>query len=114
MSFDKKLRMLRLKHNLTQEYVANKMNVSRSTVAGYETKGRQPSHEKLTVLADIFHVSVDYLIDDKETVVLTPTNTASDLSKKEQRLLETYQTLSVESREDLLKYIELLRLRDKE
>lgn len=106
--------MLRLKHNLTQESVANKMNVSRSTIAGYETKGRQPSHEKLTVLADIFHVSVDYLIDDKETVILTPSNTPSDLPTKEQHLLESYRALSVESQEDLFKYLELLRLRDKE
>ena len=64
MSLDKKIRTLRLEYHMTQEDLARRLNVSRSTVAGYETKNRQPSHEKLTALAGLFHVSVDYLIND--------------------------------------------------
>lgn len=54
MSFDQKLKALRLENKMTQEYVARKLNVARSTIAGYETKSRQPSHEKLTSLANLF------------------------------------------------------------
>ena len=62
MPFDKKLKALRQENNMTQKYVARQINVARSTVAGYETKNRQPSHEKLTAMANLFHVSVDYLL----------------------------------------------------
>ena len=65
MSFDQKLKALRLENKMTQEYVARKLNVARSTIAGYETKSRQPSHEKLASLANLFHVSVDYLLDNQ-------------------------------------------------
>ena len=64
MPFSEKLKKLREENHYTQKYVAKHLNVARSTIAGYETKNRQPSHEKLTILAELFHVSVDYLLDD--------------------------------------------------
>lgn len=111
MSFAQKLKLLRLENEMTQEYVANRMNVARSTIAGYETKNRQPSHEKLTALANIFHVSVDYLLDDGETVYMTPSQ-VGPLPLDEQNLLESYQNLSDRSQKDLKEYISLLKLRD--
>ena len=58
----KKLKALRLENKMTQEYVASRLNVARSTIAGYETKNRQPSHEKLASIASLFHVTIDYLL----------------------------------------------------
>ena len=71
MPFAEKLKTLRIENEMTQDYVAKRLNVARSTIAGYETKNRQPSHEKLTAIAGLFHVSVDYLLD-AEPVELTP------------------------------------------
>ena len=71
MSFAQKLKSLRLEHDMTQESVAKYMNVACSTIAGYETKNRQPSHEKLTTLASLFQVSVDYLLDEGEEINVT-------------------------------------------
>ena len=69
MSFAEKLKQLRLQNNLTQEALGKRMNVSRSTIAGYETKNRQPSYEKLTALASLFRVPVDYLLDEEDEPV---------------------------------------------
>ena len=113
MSFDKKLKMLRLENEMTQEYVAQRLNVARSTIAGYETKNRQPSHEKLTALANLFQVSVDYLLDDEDTIHMTPSNTGS-VPTSDQHLLSKYQNLSSRSQKDLMEYIHLLELRDNE
>lgn len=111
MSFDKKLKALRLENEMTQEYIAQHINVSRSTIAGYETKNRQPSHEKLTALANLFHVSVDYLLDDDDTITLTPSaNGAPTL--EEQKLLHRYRKLSARSKRDVMEYIHLMELRD--
>ncbi len=112
MSFDKKLKTLRLENEMTQKYVAARLNVARSTIAGYETKNRQPSHEKLAALANLFHVSIDYLLDDDETIHLS--TAATDYHKpEEQKLIIRYNKLSKKSKEDLLEYISLLELRDK-
>lgn len=110
MSFDKKLKELRHKNEMTQKYVAARINVARSTIAGYETKNRQPSHEKLTALANLFHVSVDYLLDDS-VIHLEPAGTPA-LYSEEQDLLARYHNLSLRSKQNLIEYMELLELRD--
>lgn len=81
MPFSEKLKKLREENHYTQKYVAKHLNVARSTIAGYETKNRQPSHEKLTILAELFHVSVDYLLDDDiSEITLSDKSTAQNQS----------------------------------
>ena len=111
MPFDKKLNALRQENNMTQKYVARQINVARSTVAGYETKNRQPSHEKLTAMANLFHVSVDYLLDDDDAVLLTPTQESAP-NVEEQNLLRKYRKLSEHSKRSVQEYIDLMTLRD--
>ena len=113
MSFDKKLKTLRLENNMTQESLARRINVARSTIAGYETKNRQPSHEKLTALAGLFHVTVDYLLDDSNPEEPVRASAPSQL-EGEHKLLARYRSLSPQSKKDLLAYIHLLELRDQE
>lgn len=114
MSFDQKLKALRLENKMTQDYVARKLNVARSTIAGYETKSRQPSHEKLTSLANLFHVSVDYLLDTQsgqETIELAPSQEPL-YSDDEKQLIRQYRKLSRSSQKALCDYISLLELKD--
>ena len=90
MSFGQKLRKLRKKFNMTQKNVADCIHVSRSAIAGYEKKGRQPSHEKLTAIADLFEVPVDYLLNDEEdTITLSPSRLTTN-SDDELNLLLAY------------------------
>lgn len=112
MSFSKKIKTLRLENKMTQQHVADYLNVSRSTIAGYETKSRQPSHEKLASLANLFHVTVDYLLDDD--VVNIDTSRCSLHSDEEKKLIAKFRKLSPESRTSLFEYIHLLELRDAE
>lgn len=112
MAFDKKLKALRLENEMTQKYVAARLNVARSTIAGYETKNRQPSHEKLTALANLFNVTVDYLLEDEETIHLNPSRNRL-YTTEEQAVLLRYRKLSPKSKKDLFNYISLLELRDK-
>ncbi|MCI9237277.1 helix-turn-helix transcriptional regulator [Lachnospiraceae bacterium 50-23] len=111
MSFDKKLKALRLENKMTQEYVASRLNVARSTIAGYETKNRQPSHEKLASIASLFHVTIDYLLDETDSIELNPSQGVI-YSDTEKNLVLRYRKLSAQSRKELLSYIDLLELRD--
>lgn len=112
MSFSNKLKTLRLENKMTQQHVADYLNVSRSTIAGYETKSRQPSHEKLTSLANLFHVTVDYLLDD-DSISLDISRCAFH-SDEEKKLIAKYRKLSPDARKSLMEYIHLLEIRDME
>ena len=111
MAFAEKLKALRHEKNMTQEYVAARMNVARSTIAGYETKNRQPSHEKLSAFANLFHVTIDYLLDDEEPSYIT-LDESSTMDDDAQALLNRHLRLSIRSKKDLLKHLKLLEIRD--
>ena len=52
--FGIRLKELRNKRNLTQLEVGKYIGVTRSTVAGYECKGKEPSFAILIAIADFF------------------------------------------------------------
>ncbi len=62
MTFADKFKEIRKDKNLTQEELAMHLNIARSTIAGYETKRKEPDYETLRKIADFFEVSIDYLL----------------------------------------------------
>lgn len=60
--FGTRLKQLREEKQLTQQQLADLLNVGRPTIAGYETKGKEPDFEKIIWLAKYFDVSIDYLL----------------------------------------------------
>ena len=58
----KKLTLLRQQNKWSQSEVARRINVSSSAVSAYEADEISPSLETLIKLADLFHVSTDYLL----------------------------------------------------
>ncbi len=65
MSFGHTLKFLRTENNITQQDLADYLKVSRPTIAGYETKGKEPDFNTLVRIADFFHISVDFLIREE-------------------------------------------------
>ena len=57
-----RLILLRKKYNLSQTDVANQIGVTPALISAYEKLERKPSIDKLIALADIFHVSTDYIL----------------------------------------------------
>ena len=62
VDFGNILKKLRQQEGMTQQQLANKLGVTKSVVSYYELQERYPSPEILTQLAQIFHVSTDYLL----------------------------------------------------
>lgn len=56
------LKELRIKSGMTQKELAAKLGVTKSVVSYYELAERTPSPEILLKLANIFHVSTDFLL----------------------------------------------------
>ena len=57
------LRVLRTERNLTQEEVAKKLNIKRQSYSAYERGINTPDIETIKMLATIFDVSIDYLLE---------------------------------------------------
>lgn len=66
MNFGKRLRQLRKEKGLTQAELAKLLSIGESTVSFYESGKRQPDYETLIRLAEVFNVSVDYLLGRTE------------------------------------------------
>ena len=114
MGFSKRLKLLRKNADVTQDELAQYLQVSRSTIAGYETKNRQPDYDKLYMIAQFFHVSTDYLISGSD---IRPVEVSTVDSSMNERMLKyhlrtIYATLSLKSKQDLLEYARLLAMRD--
>lgn len=58
----KRLMQLREKNNLSQSAVARQIGVTPALISAYEKQERKPSIDKLIALADIYHVSTDYIL----------------------------------------------------
>ncbi len=59
----KRLRELRIKNDMSQEYVAKMIGVSNQAISKWETGKSDPEIGSLIPLADLFHVPVDELLD---------------------------------------------------
>ena len=57
-----KIKELRQNFGITQSKLAEKLNLSRSTIAMYETGASEPDFETANKIADYFNVSIDYLL----------------------------------------------------
>lgn len=68
--YGEKIKTLRKSNNLTQAQLAEKLNCSVSKVGMWETDKREPTKNDLVSLADIFNVSINYLLDVEENTDL--------------------------------------------
>jgi transcriptional regulator with XRE-family HTH domain len=64
-SIGTRLLTLRNESNLTQEELAEKLDVSRQSISKWELNKTLPDVEKLIQLSDMYQVSMDYLIKGK-------------------------------------------------
>lgn len=60
--FSKRVKKLRKKHNITQRELAKKLDITSSAVGTYEQEKQLPRVSKVSELATLFNVSVDYLL----------------------------------------------------
>lgn len=68
MEFSNRLYQLRKQKGMSQEELANRLNVSRQTISKWEVGDSTPDMEKLAAISDLFEVSLDQLVMGKEPV----------------------------------------------
>ena len=66
--FGARLRKLRKESELTQQQLADKLDVTKASISAYETNAKYPSIEVLIKIANTFNVSADYLLGISQNV----------------------------------------------
>lgn len=66
MEFSEKLLTLRKAKTLTQEELAEKLNVSRQSVSKWESGQAVPELDKIVAISTVFDVTTDYLLKSSE------------------------------------------------
>ncbi|MEG0367706.1 MAG: helix-turn-helix transcriptional regulator, partial [Coprobacillus sp.] len=69
MELKDKLLELRKKNRLSQQELADQLNVSRQSISKWELGETQPDINNIIALSDIYNVSTDYLL--KDTIINT-------------------------------------------
>ena len=72
----RKIKEFRTTNKYTQKELAEKVGVTKSTIAAYENDSRLPSYDVLIKMADIFRISLDSLLLNRaeSTVDITGLN----------------------------------------
>ncbi|KLE14786.1 cobalamin-dependent protein [Clostridium sp. C8] len=66
--FANRMKELRKNKGYTQKKLASLLNIGQTTVANYEQGTRVPDMEKLNKMADLFEVTLDYLLGRSEEI----------------------------------------------
>lgn len=84
MNFSEKLVTLRKANNLTQEELAEKLDVSRQSVSKWESGQATPELEKIVAISAVFHVTTDYLLKSSE---IDDLSVKTEMLERQQQLM---------------------------
>lgn len=84
MNFSEKLLTLRKANNLTQEQLAEKLDVSRQSISKWESGQATPELEKIVVMSAIFDVTTDYLLKSSE---IDDLSVKTEMLEKQQQMM---------------------------
>lgn len=84
MNFAEKIFTLRKSNDLTQEQLAEKLEVSRQSISKWESGQATPELEKIVAMSQIFGVTTDYLLKPSEIDELS---VKTDILERQQQQL---------------------------
>ena len=95
----KNLKVLRQKHNWSQQSLADILHISQQSVWKYENDIATPDLETLTNMADLFNTSIDYIVGHSDVSHRIELLTGTMLNKEELILVEYYRKLSAKQKD---------------
>lgn len=110
-----KFKEARMRSGIAQKTVADMLNISVQSVSNWENDSRSPSKKNIKLLAEIYGVSVEYLMGSevenvqqnvetkKEPVVI---DEFSNITEAERQLLKSFRRCNPVSRARVLAYAE--------
>lgn len=90
--FHLRLRELRNSRKLSQQELANYLQISKSSVNMYERGEREPGLDTLEAIADFFNVDMDYLSGKATEIKIF--DTKDDITSHEREIISAYREQS--------------------
>ena len=98
----KRIQQFRKERGLTQEQLAEKLNVSQNTIAKIESGLRRPSIDFLLEISEFFNVSTNYLVFGVHVEDVEDEKSKKDIDETIKKIDQTIEKL-LEKKEELLK-----------
>ena len=92
----KRIQQLRKERGLTQEQLAEKLNVSQNTIAKIESGLRRPSIDFLLEISEFFNVSTNYLVFDVHAEDVEDKKLKKDIDEAIKKIDQTIEKLLAE------------------
>ena len=99
--FQKRLKELLEDRQIKYNALAQQTGIPVTTLSNYINRGSSPSITQLSILADFFEVSVDYLIGRVDDDIISYEN-KNVFTDKEKRLLKVFMQLDSVAQEKLI------------
>lgn len=94
-----RLKEVRGDHKDTQQMLADKLNVSKSTIQSWEQGKSAPSHEMLVEICRLYQVSSDFLLGLKDDDPIFVTNREKELTADRLALLKRFEAFLLDEQE---------------
>ena len=104
-AFGRRIRDLRRERQLTQQAVADSLQIHRTTYTKYETGCVAPDQQGLLRLADIFGVTVDTLLGHDTQGVANAESGDMNLTAEERDLVQLFRQLSNDAKQVAMKQL---------
>lgn len=110
MPFPEILKELREKKGITQQQLASTLNLSKNAISHYEKGVNMPNLDTVQKIADVFDVSVDYLLG-RTTIRFSFSTLKSTFTKGTtiDDFLQQILSLDIQHRTDIMKFLEYIR-----
>ncbi len=103
-----KLRILRIKNNITQKQLAIKLSITQQAIAKWESGKAEPDISFINKLSIIFNCNPNYLLGNTDNPFLPNTNPTEQEALE---LLATLAGLPPDGQKQLKEYLNLLKIK---
>jgi len=112
MTFPERLSDLINEKRINKNQLQKELNLNKSSILNWTTRGNIPSGDTLALLAKYFNVSVDYLLgaSDIRTIKKAAVGDDSGLGKLDYEIIDAFQQLTSEQQKQALAYLAFLKL----
>lgn len=113
MTIGERIRDARKTNRITQEKLAELLEVSRVTISSWENGENTPTVDNIIALSEVLRVSTDYLLKGIEVFgSKDPVRVASP--KEDEIFLDVFGSLNPSSRDDVVKFLRYKQYEERE
>ena len=103
MTLSEKLKELRKRACMTQDDIAEVLEMNRTSFSKYENGASTPPLAVLRKLAKIYSVPLEYLIHDEQPFIVLNESTVEDVEREKNEVVFNFAQLSPEERKLIMK-----------